>query len=146
MCVVYVWLGYKHITNGRCVDDKMYVNFSSFDNESNSAMCNLLSASKLVFCVAKNGQLTKKWISSWIQFDVHLWHKRCSSGIFLRFTCLLHSISRVFEPILNLDSAFNHLVSGMTHRYSSSEWSILNFMYVRNFMEFRALIKCIYQR
>ena len=55
----------KHnITNGRCVDDKMYVNFSSFDNESNSAMCNLLSASKLVICVAKNGQLNKKWILS----------------------------------------------------------------------------------
>ena len=42
--------------------------FSPFDNESNSAMCNLLSASKLVLCVAKNGQL----ISSSIQFDVHL--------------------------------------------------------------------------
>ena len=49
----------KHITNGRCVDDIMYVNFSSFESESNLAMCYLLSAGELVLCVAKNGHLIK---------------------------------------------------------------------------------------
>ena len=43
----------KHITNGRCVDDIMYINLSLFESESNSVLCSLLSASKLVFCVAK---------------------------------------------------------------------------------------------
>ena len=63
----------------------------------------------------------------------------CSSGIFCGLTCLPRSISSMCELILNLDSAFIHLVSGMYNRYSSSEWSNLNFMYDRNFMEFRAL-------
>ena len=65
---------------------------------------------------------------------------RCSSGIFCGLTSLPHSISSICELILNLDSAFIHLVSGMQNRYSSSEWSNLNFMYVRNFVEFRALL------
>ena len=43
----------KHITNSRCVDDLMYINLSSFESESNSVLCSLLSASKLVLCVAK---------------------------------------------------------------------------------------------
>ena len=43
----------KHITNGRCVDDIMYINLSLFENESHSVLCSLLSASKLVLWVAK---------------------------------------------------------------------------------------------
>ena len=43
----------KHITNGRCVDDIMYINLSLFKSESNSVLCSLLSASELVLCVAK---------------------------------------------------------------------------------------------
>ena len=43
----------KHITNGRCVDDITYINLSLFESESNSVLCSLLSASKLVLCVAK---------------------------------------------------------------------------------------------
>ena len=41
----------KH-TNGRCVDDIMYVNLSLFESESNSVLGSF-SASKLVLCVAK---------------------------------------------------------------------------------------------
>ena len=40
-------------TNGRCVDDIMYINLSLFESESNSVLCSLLSARKLVLCVAK---------------------------------------------------------------------------------------------
>ena len=43
----------KHITNGRCVDVIIYIIFSSFESESNSLLSSLLSASKLVRCVAK---------------------------------------------------------------------------------------------
>ena len=43
----------KHITNGRCVDDIMYINLSLFESESNSVLCSLLSTSRLVLCVAK---------------------------------------------------------------------------------------------
>ena len=38
----------KHISSGRCVDAIMYVHFSSFESESNSAKCNLLLEDKLV--------------------------------------------------------------------------------------------------
>ena len=41
----------EHITNGRCVDGIMYINLSLFESESNSVLCSLLSASKLVLCV-----------------------------------------------------------------------------------------------
>ena len=63
---------------------------------------------------------------------------RCSSGSFCGLTCLPRSIFIIFELIPNLDSALIHLVSG--NRYAFSECSNLNFMYVRNFMEFQALI------
>ena len=43
----------KLITNGRCVDDIIYVNLSSFESESNSVLCSLLSASIIVLCGAK---------------------------------------------------------------------------------------------
>ena len=45
----------KPITNGQCVKDIMYINLSLFGSESNSLFmfCSLLSASKLVICVAK---------------------------------------------------------------------------------------------
>ena len=36
----------KHITNGRCVDDILYINFSLFESESNSVLCSLLSIGK----------------------------------------------------------------------------------------------------
>ena len=35
------------------VDDIMYRNLSFFESESNSVLCSLLSASKLIICVAK---------------------------------------------------------------------------------------------
>ena len=43
----------KHITNGRCVDDIMYINLSLFESESNPVLCSFLLASKLVLRVAK---------------------------------------------------------------------------------------------
>ena len=43
----------KQITNGRCVDDIIYINLSSFESELNSLFSSLLSASKLARCIEK---------------------------------------------------------------------------------------------
>ena len=59
--------------------------------------------------------------------------------VFAAWHAFLAQFLALCELILNLDSAFIHLVSGMENKYSSSECSNLNFMYVRNFMVFRAL-------
>ena len=101
----------KHITNDRCVDDIMYVHFSSYESESNSAMCNLLSASKLVLRVAKIWQLISEFChhnSLMYIFDI--------SAVLVVFLCgftwLLRSISRECELILKDSYSFKMRMCG----------------------------------